>query len=214
MEDSDDEHVPVMRPAPTKKRKVLEEPPKPRKPPPSLALNQAIQITQSPIGPSRPSLALNQAIQITQSPIGPSPPSLALNQAIQITRPPTDPSAPPPSFLPIQITQTPAPKLKPDPMKYYTLPFDGPSYGIVLCSCRGRIVVHRQTVPKDLPEIGDVLLQINGSRLKRNVPFPDVLLMLKDAMSSVPVNLHFVRDAGFTSFFRKSIQPKLKIVRG
>ena len=56
------------------------------------------------------------------------------------------------------------PEVKFDNLRIYTVNYPGPSYGLMMVQCHGRIIVKSHQLPNnlDIPKIGTILVGVNG----------------------------------------------------
>mmetsp|Transcript_4105 Transcript_4105/g.9367 ORF Transcript_4105/g.9367 Transcript_4105/m.9367 type:complete len:1323 (-) Transcript_4105:34-4002(-) len=100
-------------------------------------------------------------------------------------------------------------------LRIYRLKYPGPTYGLIMVSCNGRVVVksfHSKRANRNWskPEVGHIIIAVNNFVLPREAPFTKVLQLMKHFMTArPPVTLTFAEDEEFTSLFREDILPTL-----
>ena len=95
--------------------------------------------------------------------------------------------------------------------RVYNLLFNGPSFGMLLLIFNHRLVVGRKVNHEHTkPEVGDVLVAMNGNLL----PFVDhleqVVPFLKSAIQRSSVELTFLEHSGFSKFIKAKIEDENK----
>ncbi len=100
-------------------------------------------------------------------------------------------------------------------VRVYRLKYPGPTYGLIMVSCNGRVVVksfHSERANKNWskPEVGHIIIAVNDFILPRGAPFTKVLQLMKYAMRDrPPVTVTFAEDDEFNALFREDILPTL-----
>ncbi|KAL7535077.1 hypothetical protein ACHAXR_007092, partial [Thalassiosira sp. AJA248-18] len=105
-------------------------------------------------------------------------------------------------------------------LSVYTVQYPGPTYGLIMVSCNGRVVVKShhsaqaaiaKTSNTDNVKIGSIIVGVNGYVLPYMAPFHKVLQLMKHFMRTPPVTVVFAEDDDFTSMFVQDFLPNLPV---
>lgn len=116
-------------------------------------------------------------------------------------------------------------RLKIDPqvqfvkMRIYNLQYPGPSYGLIMVACNGRVVIksHHSSAAsasgngEKIPKIGAIIVGVNGRLLPYRAAFVEVLKHMKEMMRTPPVTVMFAEDDDFISMFTEDFMPNLPV---
>eukprot|EP00579_Thalassiosira_antarctica_P012345 CAMPEP_0201910104 /NCGR_PEP_ID=MMETSP0903-20130614/1601_1 /ASSEMBLY_ACC=CAM_ASM_000552 /TAXON_ID=420261 /ORGANISM="Thalassiosira antarctica, Strain CCMP982" /LENGTH=1445 /DNA_ID=CAMNT_0048444699 /DNA_START=84 /DNA_END=4421 /DNA_ORIENTATION=- len=119
-------------------------------------------------------------------------------------------------------------KLKIDPhvqfnnLRVYTVQYPGPTYGLIMVACNGRVVVKAHHNSEQMnnshgkdehPKIGSIIVGVNGYLIPYTAAFVKVLQLMKHMMRTPPVTVMFAEDDDFTSMFVEDFLPNLPVRR-
>jgi hypothetical protein len=94
----------------------------------------------------------------------------------------------------------------------YKLLFDGPSYGIQLRVFTGRLIVLKKTHPEVMkPNVGDIVVALNGQKIPAVHLLEHMLPYLKTALKHPPVELTFAEDKEFGNFAIPQILAQIRV---
>lgn len=99
-------------------------------------------------------------------------------------------------------------------LRVYTVRYPGPSYGLIMVSYNGRVIVRSFNASRanhnwSKPEVGSIIVAINGLVIPHGAPFGKILQYMKNVMMRPPVTVTFAEDDEFTSMFIEDIVPNM-----
>jgi len=97
-------------------------------------------------------------------------------------------------------------------LRLYNVHYPGPTYGLIMIACNGRVVVKAHQTPQaanQYPKIGSIIVSCNGYVIPYGAPFNKVLMLMKAIMTQPPVKVTFAEDDEFTSMFLEDFVPNL-----
>mmetsp|Transcript_827 Transcript_827/g.1176 ORF Transcript_827/g.1176 Transcript_827/m.1176 type:complete len:194 (-) Transcript_827:31-612(-) len=102
-------------------------------------------------------------------------------------------------------------------LRLYKMQFLGPSYGLYLSYYQGRIIVRKKHPKREeqygadvKPDVGSIVLALNGYSLPQKMNFQLVLNLMKDLIQKNPVELTIGEDKEFSTFFSEVVLPTLE----